>query len=125
MMIDSTVMIDVLRQKSVAKNYLESIGEILSISRIVWMEIVVGCKSKLELMKSIKLIGNLGLEIIEIGVETSQLAGMMFEKYYHAHGLGITDALIAAAAIGRNEMLATHNVKHFKFIKELNLTVPY
>ena len=125
MMIDSTVMIDVMRQKPAARNYLESIGEILSISRIVWMEIVAGCQTKLELVWSMKMVNSLGLQVVEIDIEMSQIAGTLFEKYYHSHGLGITDALIAAAVIDKGESLATHNVKHFNFIKNLNLTVPY
>lgn len=125
MMIDSTVMIDILRQKSAARNYLESIGGDLSISRIVWMEIVAGCQNKLELVWSMKMINSLGLEMVEIDPETSQMAGKLFENYYHSHGLGITDALIAAGAIIRGENLATHNAKHFKFISGLHLTIPY
>ena len=125
MQIDSTVLIDVLRGKEVALKYLTETRQKISISRIVIMEIIAGCKNKRELNSSLKFISGLGIEIIEIDEDVSVLAGKIFEESFLRFGLGITDAFIAATALIDNTKLVTHNLKHFKFIKELELIVPY
>ena len=72
-----------------------------------------------------KQLKALGIEVLEINENISMIAGDLFEKYYHSHGLGIMDALVAASAIVTKDTLVSHNIKHFTFIKELKLVKPY
>lgn len=125
MLIDSTVVIDLLRNYDRASGYIRSLDQPAVISRIILMEIIAGCRTKLELKKCMRLIKSIEVEIIEVNQQISIMAGVLFEKYFHSHGLGITDALIAATALIRSVPLATHNLKHFKFIKGLDLQKPY
>lgn len=125
MLVDSTVAIDFLEGRKPAVEYLNNLTENIRISRIVFMEIIIGCRTKLELSKTKKTISKSGWKIVEINEKASQLAGAIFENFYHSNGLGMADALIAATALIYNEKLATHNVKHFKFIEDLELIVPY
>lgn len=125
MQIDSTVLIDVLRGNKTASKYLSEIKQKVFISRIVVMEIIAGCKNKQEIINSLKLIQDFGIEAIEIDEDISALAGKVFEEFFLRFGLGITDAFIAATALVENTKLVTHNLKHFKFIKDLELIVPY
>jgi len=125
MVIDSTVLIDYLRGNDSAKNYILSAVEPFKISRVVVMELIAGSKNRQEVKKNLQFITNLELDIVEINEEISQQAGKLFENYFHQYGLGITDALIAAMAIVAGDKLVTHNVKHFKFIKELDIIKPY
>ena len=89
------------------------------------MELVAGSDSLISLKKNLKFIADLGLEVYEISEKDSILAGKLFESYYLKYGLGITDALIAAMAVNKNEGLVTHNIKHFKFITGLEVVKPY
>ena len=125
MLIDSTVAIDFLGGRKSAVEYLSNLIEDVKISRIVFMEIIMGCRTKLELTKTKKTVTKSRWKIIEVSEKTSQLAGAIFENFYHSNGLGMADALIAATTLTNNEKFATHNVKHFKFIKDLELIIPY
>ena len=89
------------------------------------MEIIAGCRNRVEMNRCLKTVRDLKLEIIEISESISEQAGEIFVTYFHQFGLGITDALIAATALVRREILATHNTKHFRFIKGLELKLPY
>lgn len=125
MHLDSTVLIDILRGSDVALKYLTAVGQQISMSRIVVMEIIAGCKNKREVKHSLGFLSELDIKIIEIDEDISELAGKIFEKFFLKHGLGITDAFIAATALVENTKLTTHNTKHFKFIKDLDLIIPY
>lgn len=125
MVIDTTVFVDFFREKKVASKFLLSTKEPLIISRVVLMELVRGLKSKREIKIMVKQLRALEVEILEINEKISMAAGELFERYYHSHGLGIMDALVAASAIASKEKLVSHNIKHFTFIKELNLIKPY
>jgi predicted nucleic acid-binding protein len=48
-----------------------------------------------------------------------------FAAYHLSHNLGLLDALIAHTAVGRNEPLATFNVKHYRVVGGLKTIQPY
>lgn len=125
MVVDSTILVDVIRGRPAANEFLKSNGEKLLMSRAGVMEMVRGSRNKRELMAITKLIDGLCIEIVEISQEISQKAGKIFESYWHSHGVGAMDSFIAATALVLKEKLATHNLKHFKPIMGLSLTVPY
>lgn len=125
MVIDTTVFVDLLRGEAKASKFLLEIKESLIINRVVFMELVRGLKSKRDIKIIVKQLKALGVEILEINEKISRIAGELFEKYYHSHGLGIMDALVAASAMTSKDTLVSHNIKHFNFIKELSLIKPY
>ena len=125
MVIDSTVLVDAIRGKEEALNFFSTAKESLSISRIGVIEMVRGAKTKKDVSFVLKLIKDLNIDIIEVSKEISKLAGDLFESYYHKYGLGAMDSFIAATAVVKKEKLASHNLKHFKFIKDLELIIPY
>ncbi len=125
MVIDSTVLVDAIRGKEEALNFFSTAKESLSISRIGVIEMVRGAKTKKDVSFVLKLIKDLNIDIIEVSEEISKLAGDLFESYYHKYGLGAMDSFIAATAVVKKEKLASHNLKHFKFIKDLELIIPY
>jgi len=125
MVIDSTILVDAVRGQAPAKKFLEAAGEKLFISRAGVMEMVRGSRNKRDFKAVSKLIAGLNIEIVEISDEISAAAGAIFESYWHSHGVGAMDSFIAATALMLKQRLATHNIKHFKPIKGLNLTVPY
>ena len=48
-----------------------------------------------------------------------------FSAYHLSHGMGILDALIGNTAVGKNEVLATFNIRHFAPIAGLRTIQPY
>ncbi len=124
MIIDSTILVDLVNGKPEARDFLLA-HNMLATSRVNVMELLFGSRSKKELMGFLKQFSALKLEVVEVSESISKLAGRLLEKHVLSHRLGVADALIAATALVREEELATHNIKHFKPIKELNLTVPY
>jgi len=125
MVVDSTLLVDVARGKIEAKNFFDVTPGQLLMSRAGMMELIRGSRTKKELHTLIKLIKSLGLETVEISESISETAGRLFQDYWHNHGLGAMDAFIAATAIATGEKLATHNIKHFKFIDRLEIVKPY
>lgn len=125
MLVDSTVLIQFFRNSNEAKDFLSNTPEQLSISRIVLMEIQTGLKSKAAATKAENQIRELDIEIIEVDSDISYLASQIFFEHHYTQGIGMMDAFIAATASVKGEKLVTHNVKHFKFIKGLELVIPY
>lgn len=125
MVIDTTVFIDFFRGEKKAEEFLINTNEPFVISRVVLMELIRGLKSKRDIKVLLKQLASLTIEVKELDEEISQTAGSLFEAYYHSHGLGIMDALVAATAFVQKNNLTTHNLKHFNFIKGLKLIKPY
>ena len=110
-LIDTDILIDVTRKKESAIVFLENLEKdyILSISYITRMELLVGCKNKLEQEKILKAMSDFAI----------------FDINNHlSHGLLIPDSIIAATAIEANITLCSKNYKDFQFIKELSF-IPY
>ncbi|MBI2587672.1 type II toxin-antitoxin system VapC family toxin [Candidatus Amesbacteria bacterium] len=125
MIVDSTVLVDAVRGNKKAGNFLESVDERLLMSRAGEMELTRGARTKRDLKVIDKFLKVLNVEVVEISEEISKQAGQIFRSFWHSHGIGAMDAFIAATALVLGESVVTHNVKHFKFIKGLDLIVPY
>lgn len=125
MVLDTTVFVDFFRGNNKAERFLSGTNEPFVISRVVLMELIRGLRTKREVKILLRQLASLTVNIEEVNDNISQTAGSLFESYYHSHGLGIMDALVAATAIVAKNTLVTHNIKHFNFIKDLKLLKPY
>lgn len=114
---DTTILIDHLRGREEAKIFLEK--HIPYISIVTVAELIQGSREKRELNIALKLCEN--FPEININKKISDKATQLLTDFYLSHGLLFLDALIAAAAIENNLILVTGNIKHFIFLKELNL----
>jgi predicted nucleic acid-binding protein len=113
-LLDTTTMIDYLRNKSGVPELLETFcseGGLLCCSPINIVEIYAGMRDKEKLLTDEFLES---LECYEIEREIANLAGEIKRKYSKK---GITlstpDALIAATAMKKHLILVTNNAKHF------------
>ncbi|MEW6002211.1 MAG: type II toxin-antitoxin system VapC family toxin [Nitrospirota bacterium] len=113
-LLDTTAIIDYLRDKSDVPELLErfcSEGGLLCCSPINIVEVYAGMKDK-EKKDTDEFLNN--LECYEIGREIANLAGELKRKYSKK---GITmstpDVLIAATALRKHLILVTNNAKHF------------
>lgn len=125
MIVDSTVLVDAIRGYSKAGSFLEFVDERLLLSRASEMELTRGARTKEDLKVIDKFVKQLDMGVVEISEEISKTAGEIFKDFWHSHGLGAMDAFIAATGLVLGERVATHNIKHFRFMKGLDLIVPY
>ena len=125
MIIDTTVWVHFFRKDEKASVFLLNLKDEIVVSRITVMEIVYGRKSKKDVINMWKQFRNLSVKVQDIDRHISVKAGEIFEKHFPTQGIGLLDTFIAATALENHTILATHNIKHFKFIKGLELIIPY
>jgi len=125
-LIDTTVLIDLSRGKIVAADFVDNerqAGMALFVSVISAMELIVGCRDKVEVAKAEKQIAE--FKLVQLNPAMSQKAYDLVLAYNKSHGMMIPDALIAATALLESLELMSDNVRHFTMIPDLIVTRPY
>ncbi len=121
LLVDTDILIDVSRGITIAINRLQSeaINSTLAISTVTQMELIVGCRNKIELQNLEKFLQR--YVIIKVNEFITDKTIELLKKYRLSHGLLIPDGLIAATAIVINAPLLSKNQRDYRFISELNL----
>jgi predicted nucleic acid-binding protein len=88
------------------------------------MELLQGARSKLEARQIQQSLQRLKFRILPLSETIGAGAAALIEQYALAHGIQVTDALIAATAMESGLPLCTGNVKHFRAIRRLSC-VPF
>jgi hypothetical protein len=124
-LIDTDLLVDLGKEFKPAIAFFGNLSlEItVHISVVTKMELLVGCRNKIELRRTEQFIKNFSL--LPIRPEDSLLACQFLADYYLSHGIGIMDCFIGASAIGRKIPLATRNKKHFSALPGLTIITPY
>lgn len=123
-LLDTDVMIDLLREYPPAVNWLNSIGgEEIILPGFVVMELIQGCENKREQEKIGQEVGT--YSVIWPLPEMCNDALAVFARYYLSHGIGMLDALIGQMAVALNLPLYTFNEKHYIAIPNLRTVQPY
>jgi len=123
-LLDTDVVIDIFRQYPPAMDWLRSIiKEKVILPGFVVMEVIQGCKNKIEQEKMEKKL--LNYDVVWPSVETCNAALAIFSQYHLRYKLGIFDALIAQTAVALNLPLHTFNEKHYNVIPNLRTVQPY
>ena len=120
-LIDTDILIDISREISTAINRMkqEKLTNQLCISVITQMELIIGCRNKIEQQKLNKFLK--GFTVININESISNQASKLLEKYRLSHGLLIADAFIGATAIIYDIPLLSKNQSDYHFINEIIL----
>lgn len=122
--LDSDVMIDLLRRHSPAVTWLASLDEEeIGLPGFVVMELLQGCSNKSEQDEVEKVLT--GCEVLWPLPETCGEALEVFARYHLSHGVGLLDALIGQTAVALNLPLHTFNRKHYAAIPGLVTVEPY
>lgn len=123
LLIDTNIFVDHLRGYSPANKFFESISSKNDIifSSITEAELVAGKECKDSGKKQLLLQFLHRWEKIPVSNPIAVLAGDLSRE----HGLDIPDAIIGATAIINKAELLTKNIKDFKLISSLKVTVPY
>jgi predicted nucleic acid-binding protein len=109
--LDTDVLIDVLRGRAVARSFLQDAADrfVPCCSVVSVAELYVGMRSEEETATRILLDG---LVIVPVTYEIAEVAGR-FKKRITSRRLELVDCLIAATAFIEGATLATGNVKDY------------
>ncbi len=121
LLIDTDVLIEYLRGRSEAVEYLESLTSDLYLSVISVAELFAGVKGSEE-EKSLEQLFQ-AFVILPISEKTARLGGLYRKDHGPSHGVGLADALIAATAKENGADLVTFNRRHFPMLSKIE--VPY
>lgn len=106
-LIDSDVLIDAARGHPEATAFLfnQTRAFRIQISTISAMELIVGCRNKIELSQTKRFLET--LRILSVERNISDKAYDLIQLFTLSHGLMIPDALIAATALDNGLTLMT------------------
>jgi predicted nucleic acid-binding protein len=112
LLLDTDIMIDVLRRYPPAVAWLTSLGTTqLALPSYVVMELIQGCHNKAEQDQLERTLT--AYQIVWPSGAACDAALASFVQHWLSHGLGIIDALIAHTALELNFPLYTFNQKHY------------
>lgn len=121
LVLDTDIIIEYLRERPKAVEYVENLESELFVSAITVAELYAGVKGKGEE----KALGRFlsAFEVLPVTKETARLGGDYRRTYGPSHGTGLAEASIAAAVEDLGLEFVTFNRKHFPMVSRL--TVPY
>jgi predicted nucleic acid-binding protein len=123
-LVDTDVMVDLLRQHPPAVAWLDTLGEEeLLLPGLVVMELIQGCRSKAEQRRLQKALEPYAM--IWPPSEVCDEALRVFTNLYLSHGVGVLDALIGQLAVSLDVALCSFNQKHYGPIPGLRCIQPY
>jgi predicted nucleic acid-binding protein len=119
-LIDTGILVDYLRDRPPAVDFVESLAERPFTSAMTVAELFQGVKEEERDRLGVVVRG---LGILEATAGLAERAGLIARRYRPSHGTGLVDAVIAVTALAGGHTLATLNRRHFPMIEDLE--VPY
>lgn len=117
---DTNIIIEFYKENPVVIKNLRSIGQQhIAVSIVTAGELLYGALNKKELSRIKNDLEH--LHIIHLTPEIGECFTKLMLDYSLSHRLNLPDGLIAATALTENVSLYTHNLKDFKYIKEIRL----
>ena len=124
LLIDTDVMVDILRDHDPELQWLDSISEeSIVLPGFVVMELIQGCDDHGE--RDLLLRETEQFQVAWPSPETSRTALRVFADIHFSHGTGLLDALIGQLAVALDTPLMTFNVAHYEPIPGLEVRQPY
>jgi predicted nucleic acid-binding protein len=120
LLLDIDVLVEYLRGRPRAIEYLEGLTSDLCISVISVAELFAGVRGDEE--RSLKQF-LLAFAVLPVTEKVAQLGGLYRRDFRPSHGISLADALIAATAEENDAGLVTFNRRHFPMVSRI--TVPY
>jgi predicted nucleic acid-binding protein len=120
-LLDTCVMIDYLRSRREAIEFMRRQETRPAVSAITAAELFAGVRTSAEEHGVETLCRRLLIYHVDLNV--ARLGGNYWRQYRQSHGVQIADALIAATARMQDARLVTRNVRHFPMLDDV--VVPY
>lgn len=118
--LDTTVLVDVLRGHRPALEWLRSLDEVPACSELTRVEVLRGMRTR-ERQAAERLMGS--IRWLAVDEEVARRAGALGRTWRRSHRLGTVDLVIAATAQAVDARLATSNTRHYPMFD--GLTPPY
>jgi predicted nucleic acid-binding protein len=123
-LLDTDVLIEVLRQRPAAKTWLQTNAKLkIAIHGVAAMEIINGSENKNDMHRNQTFLSR--FYIVWPTSTEFEYAYHLLAQYHLATRIGIPDCLIAATAMERNWQLYSFNLKYYRHISGLNVKAPY
>ncbi|MEQ1929206.1 MAG: type II toxin-antitoxin system VapC family toxin [Parvularculaceae bacterium] len=117
MLLDSCVVIDVLRGREDARAFIKGLSDAPQVSVLTATELFAGIRDLNERRMVEAALAE--FTAIDVGLEIATLAGDYIREFGPSHGVDPVDAVIAATAKTAKLELATLNLEHFPMFKGL------
>jgi predicted nucleic acid-binding protein len=117
MLFDTNILIDYLRGRQEAIDFLEAQVAKPKISVASTFELYAGVRNRREEQKTELLLSQATL--LPVTQDIAKRAGVLIRLYEASHSVEMADAMIAATAEQHGLRLATLNVKHFPMFPKL------
>ena len=121
MIIDTDVFIWYMKGNEKAYKAIEMANNFF-ISVVTYMELVQGMRNKKELNILRKSIHSWDAKVLYISEEISSKAMFYVEQHFLSHSLQLADALIGATAVAYGLPILTGNDKHYRTVKDIQIT---
>lgn len=123
-LLDTSILIDVVRGNTIARNWVDSLPPAFRfISVVTAAELLAGCHNQRE-QRAIEREIDL-YSVLALSEESSRLALDFYKQFHLSHGVGFLDCLIASCALTHGLPIATLNLKHFSILPRVNVRRPY
>lgn len=124
-LLDSDVMIDLLRRYPPAMWWFDALDEDeeIALPGYAVMELIQGCKNKREQEHIQRTVAPYG--VVWLAPTDCDRALDVFMRYHLSHNAGLLDALIGQTAIATGAPLYTFKQKHYWFMDDLRTVQPY
>jgi len=124
LLLDTDVLVEILRGRPEAASWLETQGSrLVGLPVLVCMEILQGARNRREQRQIVELIRRYAW--IHLERPDSEQALAWFETYHLSHNVGVMDCLIASLAARLALPLYTFNTKHYCAFPGLDARSPY
>ena len=114
--LDTTVLIDVLRGHQPARDYMGSLDEVPVCSELTRVEVLRGIRHG-ERDRAETLLG--ALRWVAVDEQVARRAGRLGRTWRRSHALSTVDLVIAATAQELGAGLATSNTRHYPMFEAL------
>jgi len=121
--LDTDILIDLLRGYSPASAWFTSLNDLSVISGYTVFELLAGCDDALAVRRLQRWLRP--FHIYWPTATDCDRALATFARLSLSHNVGILDALIAECAVGLGVPLCTFNVRHFRSVPGLVTEQPY
>lgn len=121
LVVDTDVLIDYLRDRPPAVQFLEGTDRPLAVSAVTVAELYVGVRDGEERQRLDAFVS--AFQVLGLDRQAAVVAGLWRRQYGPSHGMGLADALIAASVEAAGATLVTLNRRHFPMLPQV--LVPY
>jgi len=121
LLIDTDVLVDYLRGEPAAVTFLENQPGEMKLSALTVAELFAGVRDGREREVLENFVATFA--VVPVTAATARQGGLFRRDYGPSHGVGLADAIIAAAALAENAVLTTLNRRHFPMLADVH--VPY